>query len=96
MIEEIIPDRKVPAGKRPPVGAAAEVEKCALRPCRQTREGSFGLETERSAASDPRDLGAQALRVGSAGSAPLDKGEKYGIMGETEEIPDSSFVPSCR
>ena len=44
------------------MGAAAGIEKCALRPCRQTREGIFGYDTERSAASDPRDLGAQALR----------------------------------
>ena len=54
---------KAAAGKRPSAGAAADVEKCALRPCRQPRECSSGSDTERSAANAPRER--------QSGGAPL-------------------------
>ena len=58
---------KKTAGKRPFSGAAAEVEETVR--AGQTREGSFCFDIERSAASDPRDSGAQALRRDSGAQA---------------------------
>ena len=46
---------------RPPTGEAAEVEKCALRPCRTQCERNGGFDTERNVVERQREQGTGSL-----------------------------------